>query len=80
MSEVPRETIQEVMRHLGSRTSEAKAKSAAENGRATRFTLKPLEQLDCTCGGQGLDHKSYCPRGRSIRYRQKKGLPLEGSN
>ena len=31
----------------------------------------PLDQLACTCGGEGLNHKSTCPRGRAIRRRRK---------
>lgn len=68
--------ISEVMRILGSRTSERKAAAAREAGKLGGRPLKPLETLECTCGGEGLDHKSYCPRGRAIRYRQDKGLPL----
>jgi hypothetical protein len=33
---------------------------------------KPLSELKCNCdGGDTLNHKSYCPRGRAIRQRQK---------
>ena len=38
--------------------------------------MKPLEQIACNCGAEGLEHRSTCPRGRVIRYRRKKGLPM----
>jgi len=45
---------------------------------------KPLAEIACTCGAGGVTvdadgkplHPTTCPRGRVIRYRLQKGLPL----
>ena len=70
----------EAARQLGSIRTERKAASSRENGKLggrPRGTVKPLAEIECNCGGEGLNHKAGCPRGRAIRYRQAKGLPLE---
>jgi hypothetical protein len=66
----------EYARYLGSRTSERKAESSRKNGKKGGGVMKPLVEIPCTCGGEGLEHPTTCPRGRVIRYRTKKGLPL----
>ena len=68
--------IREVMSLLGKSKSEKKLKALAENRKATLFKPKKLNEIACNCGGKKLDHKSTCPRGRAVRYRQKHGLPL----
>jgi hypothetical protein len=70
------EQRREYARELGSVRSERKAQAARENGKKGGRQIKPLETIACTCGGEGLEHRSTCPRGRAIRYRRKKGLPL----
>jgi len=70
-------SLSEAARAMGSVKSEQKAAAARENGKKGGAPLKPLETIPCTCGGQGLEHKTTCPRGIRIRVRQKKGLPLE---
>jgi hypothetical protein len=55
---------------------EAARKNGAKGGRPAG-SVKPLADFACTCGGEGLDHKTSCPRGRAIRRRQTQGLPLE---
>jgi hypothetical protein len=65
---------------LGSVTSERKRITSAQNGRMSRLGGRPrlpLSAFACTCGGEGLEHKSTCPRGQAIRRRQKRGQPLE---
>jgi hypothetical protein len=66
----------EAARALGSVKSERKASAARENGKKGGGQFKPLETIPCTCGGEGLEHKSTCPRGARIRVRRRKGLPL----
>ena len=67
----------EATRLLGRARTEAKARAARENIRlAPKKPFKRLEDIPCTCGGQGLEHKSTCPRGRTIRRRRKLGQPL----
>jgi hypothetical protein len=66
----------EAARALGSIRTAKKAASSRENGKKGGARLKPLETIPCTCGGEGLNHKTTCPRGIRIRVRQKKGLPL----
>jgi hypothetical protein len=62
---------------LGSARTERKAASSRENGKLGGRNLKPLAAIECTCGGgDTLNHKTTCPRGRVIRYRQKNGLPM----
>jgi hypothetical protein len=68
----------EAARALGRIRTEKKAAAARENGR--RYggrPLKPLAQIPCDCGaGEAPEHKSTCPRGRTIRRRRKLGQPL----
>jgi hypothetical protein len=70
------EQRREFARMLGSIRTEKKARSSRENGKKGGRRIKPLETISCTCGGDSLEHRSTCPRGRVIRYRRKKGLPL----
>ena len=71
------EQRREYARELGSVRSERKAQAARENGRKGGRQIKPLETIACNCGAEeSLEHRSTCPRGRVIRYRRKKGLPL----
>jgi hypothetical protein len=69
-------TASEAARALGCIRTEKKARSSRENGKKGGGQIKPLETIACNCGGEGLEHRSMCPRGRAIRYRLKKGLPL----
>lgn len=77
-------SISEAARKMGSVKSEAKAKASRENATRPRpnarkprpNALKKLADIKCTCSGSGLDHRSYCPRGRAIRYRQARDLPM----
>jgi hypothetical protein len=34
---------------------------------------RPLDSFSCTCGGEGLDHKTSCPRCLAIYRRRKAG-------
>ena len=70
------EQRQAYARYLGSKTSTLKADAARENGKKGGGVMKRLEDIPCTCGGEGLEHKSTCRRGQAIKYRTKKGLPL----
>lgn len=64
-------------RLLGMVKSDRKAEAARENGKKGGKECKPLAEIACTCGhGDSLEHPTTCPRGRVIRYRIKKGLPL----
>lgn len=69
-------TPEEAARALGSIRTEKKAASSRENGKKGGRPFLPLEAIPCNCGGEGLNHKSTCQRGKAIRYRQRKGLPL----
>ncbi len=70
-------TPSEAAAALGRIKTEKKAASSRENGKLSGGPpMKPLESIPCTCGGEGLEHKSTCPRGIRIRVRRKKGLPL----
>jgi hypothetical protein len=75
------EILSAAMRIIGSRTSEAKRRAIAENARKPRpggrKPRKKLRDIECTCSGSGLNHRTYCPRGRAIRYRQARGLPMD---
>jgi hypothetical protein len=64
-------------RALGSVKTEKKAAASRENGKKGGGQIKPLEKIACNCGAEGLEHRSTCPRGRAIRYRRKKGLPMK---
>ena len=71
---------------LGMIKSERKAAAARVNARRPRPAgrkprkAKSINQLTCNCGsGDVLElaaHLTTDPRGRVIRYRVKKGLPL----
>lgn len=70
-------TASEAAAALGRIKTEKKAAAARENGkRSGGPPLKPLDSILCNCGGAGLEHRSTCPRGKRIRVRQRKGLPL----
>ncbi len=77
---------------MGSARSPRKQASSKANGRqggrphnlnGGRKT-KPLAEIKCACGAGGVTvdadgkplHPTTCPRGRVIRYRLAKGLPL----
>jgi hypothetical protein len=63
---------------MGRASGGRKAEAARENGRKSGGRLlKPLDTIACTCNGAGLDHASHCPRGQTIRRRQKRGLPVD---
>ena len=66
----------EAARALGSIRTEKKARASRENGKKGGTQIKRLADIPCTCGGEGLEHRSTCPRGIRIRVRRKKGLPL----
>jgi hypothetical protein len=69
-------TPSEAARIMGSVRTEKKAGSSRENGKLGGRPLKRLEDIPCNCGSEGLEHKSTCPRGRTIRQRRRKGLSL----
>jgi hypothetical protein len=63
---------------MGSAWTERKKASALANIANARKPFKPLEQIECNCGaGDSLEHRSTCPRGRTIRRRRKLGQPLQ---
>lgn len=70
---------------MGSARTPRKAASSAENGRLFGGKkIKPLAEIACVCGAGEVTlnaeekplHPTTCPRGRVIRYRLAKGLPL----
>lgn len=62
---------------LGRIRTPKKAAAARENGKEGGRPLKALATIPCNCGaGDSLDHKSTCPRGRTIRRRRKLDQPL----
>ncbi len=70
---------------MGSARTPRKAATSAENGRLYGGNkIKPLAEIACHCGAgdavlttEGKPaHPTTCPRGRVIRYRLSKGLPL----
>ena len=68
-------------RLMGSVRSEKKAAAAKANAQKTYHPMKALADIVCGCNapGDGLppfQHKSICLRGRAIKYRTAKGLPL----
>ena len=71
------EARKQAARLLGKASTPAKAAAARENIKlAPKKPFKPLETIPCNCGGVGLDHKSTCARGRTIRRRRKLGQAL----
>ena len=70
---------------MGSARTPRKAASSAENGRLHGGKkILPLAEIACVCGAGDVTvdadgkplHPTTCPRGRVIRYRLAKGLPL----
>jgi hypothetical protein len=62
---------------MGRVRSPKKAEAARENGKKGGGPRKVLADIPCNCGaGDSLEHKSTCPRGRTIRRRRKLGQPL----
>jgi hypothetical protein len=73
----PEEARREAARLMGASRSEAKARAVRENGKLGGGQFKRLAEIPCICGGgDSLEHKSTCPRGRTIRRRRKLGQPL----
>ena len=77
------EARSEAARLMGSVKSEKKAAAARANAQKTYKPMKALADIACECeraaGDVGLPpfkHKSTCLRGRAIKYRLQKGLPL----
>ncbi len=73
------EARREAARRLGAARTPRKAASSSENLARARSLrgFKPLADIPCTCGaGDSLEHRSTCPRGRTIRRRRKLGQPL----
>jgi hypothetical protein len=70
-------TPAEAARALGQIKTEKKAAASRENGKKSAGPpLKSLDSIPCNCGGEGLEHKSTCPRGRRIQARRRAGLPI----
>ena len=69
---------------MGSATTPKKAASSAANGKLGGKRMTPMSEINCTCGAGDVTvsaegkplHPTTCPRGRVIRYRLTKGLPL----
>ena len=73
----------EAARLMGRAKSDKKTAAARANAQKTYKPMKALIDIVCLCGlpegDPGLPpfkHKSTCLRGRAIKYRQAKGLPL----
>jgi hypothetical protein len=64
----------EAGRTLGKILTEKKAASSRQNGQKGGRPQKDLEEILCTCNGEGLNHTVACLRGRAIRRRIKQGL------
>ncbi len=83
-NEQERQKRSEAARTMGRSRTPAKAAAAKRNAQKGGRKLKALALVRCTCGkgdatvddaGKVL-HPTTCPRGRVIRYRLSKGLPL----
>lgn len=59
--------------------SEKRTEASRMNGQAGGRPQKLLSEIDCSCeAGETMEgHKSTCKRGRAIKRREAKGLPLE---
>lgn len=69
----------EAARLMGSVRSERKAEAARRNAQRAGRRVLPLSDIHCNCGaGSKIEgHKSTCMRGRAIKRRIAKGLPLK---
>lgn len=72
-------TVDEAGRKGGKARTDRKVEAARRNAQLSEGRpRKALSELTCTCdGGDSVDHKSTCPRGRAIRRRLGKGQPLD---
>ena len=70
-------SVSDAARALGSIRSERKSAASRENGKLGGRRRLPLLEIPCSCGGEGLVHRSTCRRGVAIRLRRNKGIPLE---
>ena len=69
---------------MGAASTPRKQASSAANGRLGGKRMTPMVEIACTCGAGDVTvdadgkplHPTTCPRGRVIRYRLTKGLPL----
>ena len=69
------EEVRRALSYIGSIRTPKKAEASRRNGRLYGGRPpKPLEENPCDCGGEGMSHKSTCPRGRAIRRRQKSAV------
>ncbi len=68
------EIVREAMKIIRSVNSEAQQEASRRNGRLggrPSGSVKPLSEIPCNCdGGNTMEHKSTCPRGRAIRRRK----------